>query len=114
MTPNGGFPPITGPLPPDPSAVPKAIEGVTVIPKTPEQQKRSARWVWLASAALGLPGVLILAGSLSGQLAALFPKYGPNIIAVCSIAAAVGLHMRASQMQNSAKDAVQVDHSKEA
>lgn len=93
------------------AVVPAAIDGVTVIPKTAAQQRRSAIYNWIISIAIGTPGVLMIIGQLSGQLAVLFPKYGPTIIAVCSLCAALGHALRANQLGNSAKCAMQVDFS---
>lgn len=107
MTPR---PPLAGPLPADPVAVPVAAGDVPVAPKTPEQLKHSAVYEAWTGFWIAAPGVLIGIGAVSGQLQVLFPKYGPVVIAVCSICASIGKFMRSSQYVGASKSTVLVDH----
>lgn len=102
MTPR---PSLTAPLPPDPNPpAPKATEGVTVSPKTEGQLRRSAFYEGWTAFWLAAPGVLVMLGGMTGTLQTLFPRYAAQVVAVCSICAALGKGMRASQLGGSAKE----------
>jgi len=76
---------------------------VSVIPKTKEQQVRSAWYTLIAGLGLVLPAICDFIGKIEPQLKALFPKEAEIIGPICQIASGIGILLLASQRKNSAE-----------